>query len=419
MPLRLVGISHREAPVAVRERLFLAPDRVAAFIADFRPPEGEMSVLSTCNRTEVYLVADDDVRAARAVCDGLSALSGLEHREIARVLQERDGEEASLHLCRVAAGLDSLVPGESQILGQVRDAYEHARAASALGPVLNRLFRQALSAGKRVRAETAIGERPASVPAAAVELAERVFGPLAGKRALVVGAGKIGELAATALRARGVDVVVANRSLGVAAQLATRLEGEAVPLDDVELEVGRADIVVASTRASGHILTASQVAAALEHRAARPVFFIDLAVPRNLDPAIHDLPCCFVYDIDDLEAVVSTTVAGRAQEAAQAERIAATQAFAFLRWQRERDVVPAIRLLRKRAEQIREAELARVEGRLAGLTARERRTVDSVTAQIMNKLLHAPTVRVKEASAGAEGGSYAEALRHLFDLDSE
>jgi glutamyl-tRNA reductase len=304
-----------------------------------------------------------------------------------------------------------MVPGEGEILGQVRTAYN----AGAPGPVLDRLFRQALHAGRKARVETAIGESPASVSSAAAALAEQVFGDLRGRKVLVVGAGKIGDLAARNLLSRGADIAwIANRTADRAAGLAARFGGEALPLDRVGEQLASADVVISSTSATGWILERSQVERVVPARRGRPLFLIDLAVPRDLDPSIHELEGCYLYDIDDLQAVVAVTLAGRRREAERAEGIVAEEAERFREWQASLDVVPAIASLRARAEEIRAAELRR-----AKLSESERRAAESVTAAVVNKLLHLPTVRMKEAAAAADGVIYADAVRHLFGLEDE
>jgi glutamyl-tRNA reductase len=285
--------------------------------------------------------------------------------------------------------------------------------------VLDRLFRQALHAGKKVRAETAIAESPASVSSAAAALAQQVFGQLDGCRVLLVGAGHVAELAARSLAARGARVAfVANRSTERAAALAARFGGEGIPFEQAAEKLVEVDVVVSSTGAPGRALSRERVEAALPGRKGRPLFLIDLAVPRDLDPAIHTLEDCYLYDIDDLESVVAASLAGRRREAARAEAIVAEEAESFREWAASREVVPAIASLRAWAEEIRAGELARARGRL-GLSESQEAAVESVTAQIVNKLLHLPTVRLKEAAAGADGGSYAETVRHLFGLGDD
>jgi glutamyl-tRNA reductase len=398
MTLTLVGLSHHVAPIELRERVTLDLDAAAALARSL----GDAVCLSTCNRTELYLAEGVEER-------GAAALEELAGESLDGVLYRLHDEAAALHLFRVAAGLDSLVPGEGEILGQVRAAYE----AVSAGPLLDHVFRQALGVGKRVRTETAIGESPASVSSAAAALTAQVFGELSGRRVLLVGAGRIGELAASNLASRGATIAfVANRTVDTARELAHRFGGSAIALGDIAAHLGDVDVVVSSTSAVETVLRASDVPA----RRRSPLFFIDIAVPRDLDPAIHELDGCFLYDIDDLEAVVAETLAGRRAEAARGEELVAEEAERFRSWRASLEVVPAIASLRARAEEIRSAELAKVEGRVSD---DERRTLESVTAQILNKLLHLPTVRMKEAAVGAHGAAYADAVRHLFGLEDE
>lgn len=414
MSLLLVGISHRVAPVELRERVALSGEESAALARELATASGEAVCLSTCNRTELYLAGDESLPdvADRAVAM-LADRSGLDEHMLRSVLYRLEDEAAGIHLFRVAAGLDSMVPGEGEILGQVRDAYESGHP----GPLLDRLFRQAIHAGKKVRTETAIAESPASVSSAAAALAEQVFGDLQGCKVLLVGAGKIGELAARNLASRGAEIaVVANRSLEKAQEMTERFGGRAVTLGDLTVELGRVDVVLTSTSAPGQVLSQADVVPRLAERKGRPLFLIDIAVPRDLDPAIHDLDGCYLYDIDDLESVVAESLAGRRREAGRAEAIVLDEAERFRAWQASRDVVPAIASLRALAEEIRESELERARTRLERLTEAERRAVEAVTARIVDKLLHVPTVRMKEAAAGADGAVYADALRHLFGL---
>jgi glutamyl-tRNA reductase len=390
MHLVLVGTSHHHAPVELRERVALDRERAGALAREL----GEAVCLSTCNRTELYVSAEDVEDAERRAVAALAALEP----DVEPALYRLRDEAAALHLFRVAAGLDSLVPGEGEILGQVRAAHE----AGTPGLLLDRVFRQALHAGRKVRAQTAIGESPASVSAAAAALAEQVFGELAGSRILLVGAGKVGEQAARNLRTRGAEIVLVANSK--------------TDRDELEAQLASVDVVVSSTSSPELVLDAAAVDRA---RRGRQLLFIDLAVPRDLDPAIHELDGCYLYDIDDLEAIVSETLAGRRGEAARAEAIVAAEADKFHEWQASLDVVPAIASLRARAEAIREAELRKAEGLLGRLDDGERQAVESITAQIVNKLLHLPTVRMKQAAVSADGVIYAEAVRHLFGLGED
>jgi glutamyl-tRNA reductase len=405
--LVLVGISHHRAPVELRERAALDRDRATELSRTLAGHEGEAVCLSTCNRTELYLAGRDaDEAEARAE----AALLALEAQLGPALYRLRD-EAAALHLFRVAAGLDSMVPGEGEILGQVRTAYE----IGTTGTILDRVFRQALHTGRKARVETAIGESPASVSSAAAALAEQVFGELSARRVLVIGAGEAGDLAARSLRTRGAQIAwIANRSTDRATELTRRIGGEPLPLDQLDSQLAEADVVVSSTSATEWILERSQVERAMRARKGRPLFLIDLAVPRDLDPSIHELDGCYLYDIDDLQAVVAETLVSRRREADQAEAIVAREAERFREWQASLRVVPAIASLRARAEEIRNAELER-----AKLTGAERRAAESVTAAVLNKLLHLPTIRMKQAAAAADGVVYADAVRHLFGLEDE
>ena len=408
MKLTLAGVSHHRAPVELRERVALDLDGCRELAAEIG---GEAVVLSTCNRTELYLVRDE--HAEDLAVRTLTALAGDCGDDLGAAVYRLRDEAAALHLFRVAAGLDSLVPGEGEILGQVRSAFE----AGTTGPFLDRLFRQALHAGRRVRLETAINESPASVPAAAAALAQQVFDDLSGRRVLVLGAGKMSESTARNLVSRGADVaVVANRTLAHGEEVAGRLRAGALPLDAVGVELERADVVVSATSSPEHVVSHAAVASALRARKGRPLLLVDLAVPRDLDPAINELDGCFLYDIDDLEAVVAETLSGRRGEAARAEQLVAEEADRFREWQAALDVVPTIASLRALAEEIRDSELARAGGRLS---ESERRHVESVTSQILAKLLHLPTIRMKEAAAAADGVVYADVVRHLFGLEDE
>ncbi len=405
MRLVLVGTSHHHAPVELRERVA----RSASEARELAMRLGEAVCISTCNRTELYVAAEDAEQAER------DAAAALVERapEVEKALYRLRDEAAALHLFRVAAGLDSLVPGEGEILGQVRAAYE----AGTTGPLLDRLFHQALHAGKKVRTQTAIGESPASIASAGAALAERVFGDLDRCNALLIGAGEAGEQAARALRARGARVsAVASRTVERAHELAARVDAVAVPIETIEEHLSTVDVIVSASSAPHLVLTRET----LEHaRRRRPLLCIDLAVPRDLDPAIRDLDDCFLYDIDDLEAIVADTLTLRRREAERAESIVTAEADAFLEWQASRDVVPAIALLRARADAIRAAELRRAESRLGPLNEAQRQAVEVLASRIVEKLLYLPTIRMKQAAAAAEGVIYAEAVRHLFGLGED
>lgn len=416
MRLALVGVSHRQAPVELRERVAVGPADAAALAGELA--DGcEAVVLSTCNRTEVYLAASEGTNhlEERATAS-LLALAPGDADALAPLLYRLGDDSAALHLFRVAAGLDSLVPGEGEILGQVREAFD----GGATGPLLDRLFRQALHAGRRARVETAIGENPSSVPAAAAALAQQVFGDLGGRTVLLIGAGKMSELTARNLRSRGGSIgAVANRTIEHGVDLAEQVDSTAVGLADVPALLATADVVITSTSAPGFVVDLAAAESALRSRRGRPILFVDLAVPRDVDPALSTIDGCFVYDIDDLESVVETSLAGRRAEAVHAEHLVAVEAERFREWQASLAVVPAIASLRARAEEIRAGELAKAEGRLGRLPESERKLIEAMTSQIVAKLLHLPTVRMKEAAAGTEGVIYADVVRHLFGLGEE
>jgi glutamyl-tRNA reductase len=391
----LIGLSHRRAPVELRERVSLTEAAAVELSQRLAGDGGEAVCLSTCNRTEIYGAGNDE--AAGEALMVLAESSGLSADELSAVSYRLRDDDVALHLYRVAAGLDSLVPGEGQILGQVRSAFEHG----ATGPLLDRMFRGAIHAGRRVRAETAVGEVPASVAAAAAALAEQLFGELESCRVMLLGAGKTGELAAASLVARGARIeLVANRSTAKAEEVARRYGGSAVELSEAPERLADADVVVASTSARGVVVTRADVEPSVRARKGRPLFFIDIAVPRDVDPAVHELEGCYVYDIDDLEAVVTDSTPGRAGEAAKAEAIVAAEAERFAAWRAAREVAPAIASLRAEAEEIRVRELDRARGRLGRLTKAELDVVESITTRIVDKLLHAPTLRLKEAATG-------------------
>jgi glutamyl-tRNA reductase len=401
--LSLVGISHHGASLEIRERVALDPDEAAELARELAGDEGEAVCLSTCNRTELYVAGPGaEERAAGA----LSTVEG--------ALYRRSDDGAARHLFRVAAGLDSRVRGETEILGQVRAAY----ALGTPGPLLDRLFREALRVGRKVRSQAPVGDPAASAASAAAVLAERVLGDLTGRQVLLIGAGEIGEATAGRLVARGAEIAfVANRGEERRARVASRLAAEPLPLEDIPRALAEADVAVASTNSRSFLVSRDDVEQALATRERRPLLLIDLAVPRDLDPEIGTLPYAFLYDVDDLDEAVGTgTVEGAA---ARAEAIVAEEAERFRAWQASRGVVPAIASLRARAEEIRLSELHRAGRRLADLSPEERRAVEAVTVQIVNKLLHDPTVRLKEAAAGADGAAYADAIRHLFGLQGE
>jgi glutamyl-tRNA reductase len=410
--LVLVGTNHRSAPLPVRERLAAhdhGHDLVDHMLA--AEPVAEAVGLATCNRCELYMVGGDLEAMREAAVERLVDLSGHDRARLEPMLYVRSGAEAAEHLFSVAAGLDSLVPGEAQILAQIRDAYASAFEWGATGPVSNRLFHVALEAGKRVRHETAIGSGGASVASVAADVAADRLGGLPGARVLVVGAGRVAELVASNLAARGAGPLrVANRDSGRAAALAARFGGSAIAWDELAAAADDADVVVSSTAAPGHVIHAGDL------RPGRPRLLIDLAVPRDIDPAAADVDGTSVIDLDALEVAVRRTIALRRGESGRARAIVAEQAAEFRDWMAALRVVPAITSLRDHAERIRMAELRRMEPRWDALTPADRERVDAVTRSMLNKLLHQPTVRLKQLAAADQSAPYAEAVTELFGL---
>ncbi len=412
--LVLVGTSHRSAPLPVRERLAAhdhGHDLVDHVLA--AEPVAEAVGLATCNRCELYLVGSRPEALREAAVERLVELSGRDRAQLEPMLYVRTGAEAAEHLFSVAAGLDSLVPGEAQILAQIRDAYAGAYEWGATGPVSNRLFHVALEAGKRVRHETAIGSGGASVASVAAEVAAERLGGLEGVSVLVVGAGRVAELVAANLTARGArPLSVANRDPDHAAALAARFGGTAIPWDGLAAAAATADVVVSSTAAPGHVIHAADL------RPGRPRLLIDLAVPRDVDPAAAAVEGTSVVDLDGLEAAVQRTLALRRGETGRAQAIVAEQAAEFRDWMAALRVVPAITSLRDHAERIRAAELRRMEPRWDSLTPADRERLDAVTRGMLNKLLHEPTVRLKQLAAADQSAPYADAVTELFGLEA-
>ena len=422
MHLTLVGLSHKTAPVEIREKLDLPahrqPDALSALTSS--DEVAEVVVLSTCNRTEVYAVTATQDGGVDAVIEALCGFHELDRAEIAPYLYMSHGEDAVRHLFRVVSSLDSMMVGEAQILGQAKEAYDHAFEHGSAGRVFNRLFRQSFEVGKRVRTETAIGESAVSISYAAVELARKVFDTLEGRTILILGAGKMSELTAKHLVSKGVHkVLVANRTYERAVELAERFEGEPIRYHDLFLRMREVDIVISSTGAPHHVVTRSDVAEVAKHRHGRPLFLIDIAVPRDIEPQANEVRDVFLYDIDDLNGVVESNLGERMREARRAEVIIEEEIATFEHWLQSMEVVPTIAEVRARAEVIRAEELQRALRRLEGLSEKELATVEALTQSIINKLLHEPTARLKAAAGEKHGYEYIEAYRHLWGLDAE
>ncbi|MBI5231503.1 MAG: glutamyl-tRNA reductase [Coriobacteriales bacterium] len=422
MHLTLVGLSHKTAPVEIREKLTFPENRQehALSILTSSPAVAEAVIVSTCNRTEIYAVTTSGYDGPGAIIDFMADYHQLDRHELVRYLYISEGEAVVRHLFRVVASLDSMVLGEAQILGQVKDAYQYSLDGGGSQRIFNKLFRQSFEVGKRVRTETDIGENAVSISYAAVELAKKVFDNLDGRTILVLGAGKMSELTAKHLVANGVhNVLVANRTFERAVELAERFDGEAIPYEDLFTRLRETDILISSTAATHYVVTKDKVAPSLRGRRGEPLFMIDIAVPRDIDPACNDLDDVFLYDIDDLNGVVESNLEERMREAQRAEVIIEEEISSFERWIESMEVVPTVAAIRAQAEKIRQAELEKALKRLGGLSEKEIKTVEALTGSIVNKMLHEPTSRLKDAAAEKDGYEYVEAARHLYGLDEE
>jgi len=414
----LVGLSHRTSPLPVRESLAFAKDRLAEALNRMRPEAGvaEAMILSTCNRVELYGRSEDADGADRLeafVC----AFHARPREEIAPYLYRLSGADAVRHAFRVAASLESMVIGEPQILGQVKEAYQTAEGAGTLGSALNALRNRSLAAAKRVRTETAIGHNAVSVSYVAVELARKIFGELRDRGVLLVGAGKMSDLAARHLVRSGARAtVLGGRTFARAEELAAALGGRAAPFESLRAELAAADIVISGTGAPGIVIRREDVEHARAARYQRPLFLIDIAVPRDIDPEVRKIGGTFLYDLDDLRSVAEANLRERQKEAAAAEALVEREVREFLEWQKSLDVVPILIELRRRGDEIRRREIERVRGRLGSITPEQEAALDAATSAIVNKLLHPPTVHLKEMARDGFATDQVALIRKLLGL---
>ena len=412
MHILLTGLDHKTAPLELRERVAFTADQLSDALPRLSASVGEAVIVSTCNRTEVYTVADDPHEAASLVRRFVADYHGLDAAAPPGGFRDLADADAVRHLFRVAGGLDSMIVGESQILGQVRQALAASSAAGTLSAPLSRLFHRAIRAGRRVREETGVGRNALSVSFAAVRLAQTVLGDLSGARVLLIGAGEAGKLVAEALRKTGVgEIAVTNRTARRASALADELGGRAVPFGRLDAAVADADIVVAATEAPGHLLTAETVRAANRERD-RGTFMFDLAVPRNIDPEAASIDGVSLYNIDDLAAVAEDNLRERRKAAAAAESVVDEEVAGFVEWWSALDALPLVMELRERAEGTRRREMARALERLEGVSEADASVIDDLTRAIVNKLLHAPTVSLKQRA----DEETLRAARELFGL---
>ncbi len=419
MDILVVGLNHRTSPVELRERLAFTPQEAQEAYERFLDYHlvREVMVLSTCNRVEIYSWANQG--GEEHILTTLEELKGVKREELQPVTYIYRGREAVKHVFRVASSLDSMVLGEPQIVGQVKDAFEAALASDATGVILNQLMKKALSVSKRIRTETGIGESAVSVSYAAVELAKKIFGDLEKKKAMLVGAGEMAELAAQHLVSQGVSrLVVVNRTFSRAQELAEKLHGQAAPMENLVSELIEADIIITSTGAQDYIITRDMVQRVMRERKMRPMFFIDIAVPRNVDPQVEKVENVYSYDIDDLEQVVEENRKRREKEASKAEKIVEEEVEHFLHWLKSQEVVPVIVSLRNWCDEIRKKELEKTLHRL-NLNGKEAKALEALTSAIVNKILHPPLSYMKQAATKGEGERVAKLVKELFALEEK
>ena len=417
----IVGLSHRTAPVAVRERLGFSQSDLQAALGRLARLEGvhETAIVSTCNRVEVVACVDEEAHGLDTkIAEFLGAEHGVAHADFAAHLYVHAGREGVRHLFRVASSLDSMVVGEPQILGQVKEHYEEAALAGTSGSVLHRVFHRAFAVAKRVRTETGIAGKAVSVASVAVDLARTIFESFDDKTAMLIGAGTMSELAARHLRTQGISsIVIATRTFDRAVALAREFEGIPVPFDRIAEYLKLADVVIGSAGASEYLVTPALVQEVLRVRKQRPMFFIDMAVPRNFDPAINALDNVYLYDIDDLAVAVAGNVDEREREAVRAEAIVEEEVERFWRWFGSLEVVPTIVAIREKVEAIRQHELEKALATLKDQAPRHRALLDALTSSIVNKILHAPISSLKRQDERDEALDLIASARRLFDLE--
>lgn len=420
--LFVTGVSHKTAPIAVREQLAVEEDKLREILLDIhaRGIFSEVMILSTCNRVEVYGVADVPGEARALAFRRLGQQRGLDLAVVDPMLYTKSGTEAVRHCFQVAASLDSMIIGEPQILGQVKEAFALAQSCQTVGPLLHRLLSQAFAVAKKVRTETDLARHAVSVSYAAVELARKIFGGLEGKAVLLIGAGKMGELAARHLVDHGAfPIFVANRTWPRAQEMARVLAGTPVPFDEWPETLMAVDIVITSTGAPEPIVRKGDVEQGLHARRSRPLFFIDIGVPRDVEPSVNELEAVFCYDIDDLRQVVESNVRERLREAQKAEAVVEREVARFLARARDLEVVPTIVSLRERFETIRRSELEKALVNLPSADPPTRRAIESLSQSIVNKILHTPIVKLRESSRSGHGRSWTEMVHELFGLGRE
>ena len=416
----LIGLNHKTAPLAVREKLFAGCEEKPNLLSDVLALPGvqETLYISTCNRIELVCVMDGERETIQGTKRFLAQSGGLTDQEVTDCIYVYSDQDAIRHMFRVAASLDSLVMGETQILGQVKEAYRQALAQNATGLVLNRLMHRSFRTAKRVRTETAIAANPVSISFAAVELAKKIFGSLADKKILLVGAGEMAELTGTHLIGNGAEeITVANRSSVQGTALAEKFHGKAISLDDLDAALCDADIVISSTGAASFIITQESIRQSMRKRKNRLLFLIDIAVPRDIEPAADSIENVYLYNIDNLQDIVDENIKGRKKEALKAEAIVEEEVSLYNNWIKELEAVPTIVSLRAMAEVIVRQEMEKSLGWMQKLSCEDREKVDNLVKSVVNKILHAPVAVMKEESSEVSSKRIVDAVRQLFRLD--
>lgn len=419
--IMIIGVNHKVAPVEVREKLAYTGD-CAHPVIEIGTIDGcnECCFLGTCNRVEVIFSGVDSEETAKSVRKFLFSRSNLSDEEARKYSYFYTGKEAVNHLFRVAASLDSMIVGEPQILGQLKGAYRDALEHKSVGLILNKFINKSFSVAKRTRTETNIGGSAVSISYAAVQLAKKIFGSLDNKKVMLVGAGEMAELAAEHLIAQGIsEVVVANRTLANAIKLAEKFNGSAVSLDELTSELESVDILISSTGATGLVLKKEDVKPIMRQRMESPLFLIDIAVPRDLDPKLNDLDNVYLYDIDNLKDVIDVNKAEREKEASKAERIVEEETLKFIQWLDGMEVTPTIVEMRQKADAIRQAEIAKTMAGLGELTSRQKKSIEAMAGAITNKMLHNPILFLKSDAVFTDKQAKLQMVRELFGLDSD
>ncbi|MEW6376415.1 MAG: glutamyl-tRNA reductase [Thermodesulfobacteriota bacterium] len=419
MELLVIGLNHKTAPIEIREYLAFPQDKMEEALSKVHalPSLKENMILSTCNRVEIYAATRETEKAIHDLKEFLSQYHGISLKEFEKSLYYHIGEEAVRHIFRVASSLDSMVVGEPQILGQIKDAYDISQQAKTSGLILHRLLHRAFHVAKRVRTETKIGNSAVSISYVAVELAKKIFGILEKKTVLLIGAGEMSELAAQHLVAGGVEkVLVTNRTYERAVALAQRFKGEAIPFEEMSQGLRRTDIVISATDAPQYLIRHDQVSKVMKERKQKPIFFIDIADPRDIEPKVGDIENVYLYNIDDLQKVVNDNIQDRNKEAEKAETIVQDEVIKFVNWYRSLDVTPTIVALRKKFEEIRKKELEKTLSLHPDLSDEEKKSLEALTSAIINKILHDPLTLLKKKDEGLMADLYLDSIRAIFQL---